>query len=76
MKGYGTQLRKAYNISHIKEEERAMGNKRIDDSRALLKQYIKYYELFGMPSFQELVDHARKKRLRLYYCIKIIRFKI
>ena len=53
-----------------------MGNKRIDDSRALLKQYIKYYELFGMPSFQELVDHARKKRLRLYYCIKIIRFKI
>ena len=45
--GYKTQVTKAYNRAEIGEAERASGNKRIDDSRAVLNQYIKYYENKG-----------------------------
>ena len=39
--GYKTQVTKAYNRGDIGEAERVMGNRRIDDSRAVLNQYIK-----------------------------------
>ena len=35
---------------------------------------INYFDSFGMPPFQELVDHARKKMLHCY--IKTIRYRI
>ena len=44
LKGYKTQVAKAYKRGKIGEAQRAVENKRIDDSRAVLNQYIKYYE--------------------------------
>ena len=44
LKGYKTQVTKAYKRGKIGEAQRAVENKRIDDSRAVLNQYIKYYE--------------------------------
>lgn len=44
LKGYKTQVTKAYKRGKIGETQRAVENKRIDDSRAVLNQYIKYYE--------------------------------
>ena len=42
--GYKSQVTHAYNKGLIKEAERAMKNKQIDDARVVLNQYIKYYE--------------------------------
>ena len=44
LKGYKTQVAKAYKRGKKGEAQRAVENKRIDDSRAVLNQYIKYYE--------------------------------
>ena len=42
--GYKSQITHAYNKGEIKDAERAMKNKQIDDARFVLNQYIKYYE--------------------------------
>lgn len=44
MKGYNTRVTRACNKGEIGEAERAQESKRIDDSRVVLNQYIKYYE--------------------------------
>ena len=44
LKGYKTQVTNAYKRGEIREAQRAVENKRTDDSRLALNQYIKYYE--------------------------------
>ena len=44
LKGYMSRVTYAYKKGKIGEEERAQENKRIDDPRVVLNQYIKYYE--------------------------------
>lgn len=44
LKGFKTLVTKAYKKGMMGEAKRAIKNKRIDDSRAVLNQYIKYYE--------------------------------
>ena len=44
LKGYKTQVTKTYNRGDIGAAERAQENKRIDDARVVLSQYIKHYE--------------------------------
>ena len=44
LKGYKSQVSQAYNKGKISEAEKTMKYKRIDNARAVLKQYIKHYE--------------------------------
>ena len=44
LKGYKTKVTNAYNRGEIGEAQEAQENKRIDDARIVLNQYIKYYE--------------------------------
>ena len=44
LKGYKTQVSKAYNRGEIGEAQRVAENEIIDDSWAVLNHYIKYYE--------------------------------
>ena len=44
LKGYRGHVTRAYKKGEIGEAERAMEHKRIDDAKAVLNQYIKYYE--------------------------------
>ena len=44
LKGYKTHVTKVYNLDQIGETERAAENKRIDNSRAVLNQYIDHYQ--------------------------------
>ena len=44
LKGYKTQVLKAYNKGKISEAQKTMDYKRIDNARAVLKQYINHYE--------------------------------
>ena len=44
LKGYKTQVSKAYNKGKMGEAEKTMKYKRIDNARAVLNQYIKHYE--------------------------------
>lgn len=44
MKGYKTQVTKAYKRGDIGEAERAQENIRIDDARVVLKNCMKHYE--------------------------------
>ena len=44
LKGYQSHVTKAYKLGQIGEAERAAENKRIDDSRAVLNQYINHYQ--------------------------------
>ena len=44
LKGYKTNVSKAYNKGKISEAQKTMDYKRIDNARAVLNQYIKHYE--------------------------------
>ena len=44
LKGYKSQVSQAYNKGKIGEAQKTMDNKRIDNARAVLNQYIKHYE--------------------------------
>ena len=44
LKGYKTHISKDYNKGKISEAQKTMDYKRIDNSRAVLNQYIKHYE--------------------------------
>ena len=44
LKGYKSQVSKAYNKGKIGEAQKTMDYKRIDNVRAVLNQYIKHYE--------------------------------
>ena len=44
LKGYKSQVSKAYNKGKIGEAQKTMDYKRIDNARAVLNQYIKHYE--------------------------------
>ena len=44
LKGYKTHVSKDYNKGKISEAQKTMDYKRIDNARAVLKQYIKHYE--------------------------------
>ena len=44
MEGYKSQVTHAYKQGQIGEAERAQENKRIDDARVVLNQYIKHYD--------------------------------
>ena len=43
LKGYKTNVSKAYNKGEISEAQKTMDYKRIDNARAVLNQYIKHY---------------------------------
>ena len=43
LKGYKTQVSKAYNKGEISEAQKTMDYKRIDNARAVLNQFIKHY---------------------------------
>ena len=43
LKGYKSQVSRSYNIGKIGEAEKTLKYKRIDNSRAVLNQYIKHY---------------------------------
>ena len=44
LKGYKSQVSQAYNKGKISEAQKTMDYKRIDNTRAVLNQYIKHYE--------------------------------
>ena len=44
LKGYKSQVSRAYNKGKIGEAQKTMDYKRIDNARAVLNQYIKHYE--------------------------------
>ena len=44
LKGYKSQVSKAYNEGKIDKAQKTMDYKRIDNARAVLNQYIKHYE--------------------------------
>lgn len=44
MKGYKSNVTKQYNSGTISGAERQIKNKRIDDARGVLNEYIKHYE--------------------------------
>ena len=44
LKGYKAQVTKEYNSGTISETERQYRNKRIDNARGVLNEYIKHYE--------------------------------
>ena len=44
LKGYKSQVSKAYNKGKIGKSQKTMDYKRIDNARAVLNQYIKHYE--------------------------------
>ena len=44
LKGYKSQVSQSYNKGKISEAQKTLDYKRIDDTRAVLNQYIKHYE--------------------------------
>ena len=44
LKGYKSNVTKEYKSGTISEEERQIKNKRIDNARSILNEYIKHYE--------------------------------
>ena len=44
LKGYKSSVTKDYKMGHISDAERQYRNKRIDDARVVLNEYIKHYE--------------------------------
>ena len=64
LKGYKSQVSRAYNIGKIGEAQKTMDYKRIDNARVVLNQYIEHYE-----NKVKMMKGSGLKKKRWEYCV-------